>query len=190
MYPWEKTLAMMNVLGSHDTERLYDLARGNILRLKLAMLFQFVYPGIPALYYGDEIGMKGGKDPDNRRGMEWNHRKWNHELRNFTKQLVAIRKSLPILREGNWTVVQVLSNQQCCFFLRKTQRAFVFILIHNDDHPTSIQIDIARWVGKTPQWLEDQLTGHTFKCEQGKVVLSGLRPRSGMILTPVRPAVA
>ena len=94
-----------------------------------------------------------------------------------------------MLREGDWTVVQVLSDQQCCLFLRKTQRTFVLILIHNDDHPISIQIDIAPWVGKTPQWLEDQLTGHTFKCEQGKVVLSDLRPRSGMLLTPVKPAV-
>ena len=185
MYPWEKTLAMVNLLGSHDTERLYTLAKGNIERLKLAMLFQFVFPGIPAVYYGDEIGMKGGKDPENRRGMEWNQSKWNHEVRDFTKRLVAIRKSLPTLRQGDWTVIQVLPDQQCCVFLRKTQRNFVFILIHNDDRPISIRIDIARWVGKTARWLEDQLTGHKFKCEQGKVVLSDLGPRSGMILTPV-----
>lgn len=189
MYPWETTLALVNMLGSHDTERLYALARGNILRLKLAMLFQFVFPGIPAVYYGDEIGMRGGKDPDNRRGMEWNQRNWNHELRDFTKQLIAIRKSLPMLREGDWTVVQVLSDQQCCVFARKTQTTFAFIIFHNDDHSISIQIDISPWVGKTLRWLEDQLTGHTFKCEQGKVALSDLGPRSGMILTPVKPAV-
>ncbi len=188
MYPWEKTLAMMNLLGSHDTERLYTLAQGNIERLKLAMLFQFVFPGIPAVYYGDEIGMKGGKDPDNRRGMEWNWSKWNHELRDFTKQLGVIRKSLPTLCEGDWRVIQVLPDQQCCVFLRKTQRTFVFILIHNDDHPISIQIDIAPWVGKTVRWLENQLSGHTFKCEQGKVNLSDIGPRTGMILTPVKPA--
>ncbi|HNP59612.1 MAG TPA: glycoside hydrolase family 13 protein [Nitrospirales bacterium] len=190
MYPWKKTSAMVNLLGSHDTERLYTVAQGNIERLKLALLFQFVFPGIPAVYYGDEIGMEGEKDPDNRRGMEWNQSKWNDELRDFTKRLVAIRKSLPTLRQGDWTVIQELPDQQCCVFLRKTKRSVVFILIHNDDHPVSIQIDLAPWVGKTARWLEDHLTGNKFKCEKGKVVLADFGPRSGMILTPVSQAGA
>ena len=83
MYPWNLPSSMVNLLGSHDTERLFSLARGKLDRLKLAILFSFVFPGIPAIYYGDEVGMQGGKDPDNRRGMLWNPVCWNNELRDL-----------------------------------------------------------------------------------------------------------
>ncbi len=51
-------------LDSHDTERFKTLVGGNTDKLKLAFLFQMAFPGAPAVYYGDEIGLEGGKDPD------------------------------------------------------------------------------------------------------------------------------
>ena len=57
---------MLNLLGSHDMARFLTLARGDKTALRLATLFQMIYPGAPSIYYGDEIGMTGGHDPANR----------------------------------------------------------------------------------------------------------------------------
>ena len=50
---------MLNLLGSHDMARFLSLARGDQSALKLATIFQMIYPGAPSIYYGDEIGMAG-----------------------------------------------------------------------------------------------------------------------------------
>jgi cyclomaltodextrinase len=62
---------MLNLLGSHDMARFITLARGDKRALKLATLFQMIYPGAPSIYYGDEIGMTGGHDPANRGAFPW-----------------------------------------------------------------------------------------------------------------------
>ncbi|MBN2416310.1 alpha amylase N-terminal ig-like domain-containing protein [bacterium] len=67
LYPREALLAMMNLIDSHDTVRFLTQAGGDIRRLELAVLFQMTYVGIPQIYYGDEVALQGGKDPDNRR---------------------------------------------------------------------------------------------------------------------------
>ena len=61
----------MNLLGSHDLARFLHFARGDKSALRLATLFQMTFPGAPSIYYGDEIGLAGGHDPDNRRAFRW-----------------------------------------------------------------------------------------------------------------------
>ncbi|MFA6457748.1 MAG: glycoside hydrolase family 13 protein, partial [Bacteroidota bacterium] len=78
LYSHENNLAMQNLLGSHDTERFLTLCKGEVWRMKLAVLFQMTYLGAPMIYYGDEIGMEGGKDPDCRRCMIWDESHWNN----------------------------------------------------------------------------------------------------------------
>ena len=70
LYPRDRAYAMYNPLGSHDTERVRTLL-GNAEKVKAAFALLFAYPGAPAVYYGDEIGLEGSKDPDNRRAFPW-----------------------------------------------------------------------------------------------------------------------
>ena len=58
---------LYNLLGSHDTARLLTECGGNLNQLKLAAAFQITFSGMPAIYYGDEIGMDGENDPDCRK---------------------------------------------------------------------------------------------------------------------------
>ena len=67
---------MLNLLGSHDTARFLSLARGDKSALRLATLFQMIYPGAPSIYYGDEIGMTGGHDPANRGAFPWHQARY------------------------------------------------------------------------------------------------------------------
>lgn len=99
-YPWENVLAMYGLLGSHDVERPATMLKNNVDKLKLAYAFQFAFPGAPAVYYGDEIGMEGGKDPDCRRAFPWDERRWNQDLLGWIRQLIRARKDSPALRRG------------------------------------------------------------------------------------------
>lgn len=104
-YPTQAMRGMMNLLGSHDTVRVLELAKGDVSRLKLALLFQMTFPGTPHIYYGDEIGMRGGKDPDNRRPFNW---LWEsdpqaRELRKYYQALIRLRRAHPPLQTGEFS---------------------------------------------------------------------------------------
>ena len=72
-YPVQATQVMMNLIDSHDTFRYLESASGDISKLKLAVLFQMTYVGVPHIWYGDEIGMMGAHDPDCRRPFNWKY---------------------------------------------------------------------------------------------------------------------
>jgi cyclomaltodextrinase len=99
-YPRENAYAMYVPLGSHDTERIYTRLNGDLNKIKLAYAFLFAYPGAPAIYYGDEIGMPGGKDPECRGAFNWNPETWLEELRGWLRTLISLRKRYVALRRG------------------------------------------------------------------------------------------
>lgn len=94
-----KALSLYNLLGSHDTPRIKTLVK-DVVRLEAAYALLFSITGSPSIYYGDEIGMEGCGDPDNRRGMIWDKSLWNHALQTLIKDLASIRRLCPPLRQG------------------------------------------------------------------------------------------
>jgi glycosidase len=72
-YSHEARMGAFNILDSHDTPRFVTEAGGDWYRQRPAAIFQMTYVGAPVIYYGDEIGMEGAKDPDSRRSMEWQY---------------------------------------------------------------------------------------------------------------------
>ncbi len=110
IYPRENAYAMFSMLGSHDTERILTHCGGDINKVRLAMMFQFSYPGVPVVYYGDEIGLEGEEDPDCRQAFPWDESRWKPGLRPFVQRLVAIRKRLATLRRGN--MVRLLADDK------------------------------------------------------------------------------
>jgi cyclomaltodextrinase len=106
-YPDAASMVLLNLLGSHDTERVYTAFRGNKNLMVPAIVFQMTYPGAPIVYYGDEIGMRGSKDPGCRGTMVWDESKQDRELLQLYKGLIRLRKSSIALRRGNmrWLLV-------------------------------------------------------------------------------------
>lgn len=94
---------MLNLLGSHDTDRFLTRVKGDASRFRTAAAIMFFYPGIPCVYYGDEIGMEGGYDPDCRRTFRWNEDSWDKETRNLIKKLMMLKKE-PALSDGAFGV--------------------------------------------------------------------------------------
>lgn len=101
-YPAENNLAMYNLLASHDTKRVLTALRGSVAKAKLAFAAMFAFPGSPAVYYGDEVGMRGGQEPASRGGFPWDEAQWNGELREWMKQLIRLRKTSLALKRGGY----------------------------------------------------------------------------------------
>jgi len=100
-YPEDANFGSYTLLSSHDRPRFLTQCGGDVARLRLALTFQFTFPGAPAIYYGDEIGLEGGDDPDNRRCFPWDEEHWNRELFDEVRRFVQLRKSESALRRGS-----------------------------------------------------------------------------------------
>lgn len=92
--------ALWNMLDSHDTPRLIRQCVGNEKKALLLLSFMLTYVGSPLIYYGTEIGLDGGPDPDCRRPMPWNPEDWNHGIYSMVRGLTALRRKYPVLRRG------------------------------------------------------------------------------------------
>jgi cyclomaltodextrinase / maltogenic alpha-amylase / neopullulanase len=134
-----ETMASMYVpLDSHDTERFKTLASGNTDKLKLAFLFQMAFPGAPAVYYGDEIGLEGGKDPDSRRAFPWKEANWNQELRSWVKTLISVRKRTPSLRRGGYN--RLLAQDSLYAFVRSLGEDKVLVALNASSQARRLEI--------------------------------------------------
>ena len=93
----------LNLVDSHDTARVLWMLQGDKSALKLAMSLMCSVPGAPMLYYGTEVGMTGGPDPDNRRAFPWyDQGSWDKDLLGFTSRALHVRRSHPVLNYGSY----------------------------------------------------------------------------------------
>lgn len=130
MYPRDNAYAMYIPLDSHDTERILTRMGNDLNKTRLAYLFQFGYPGAPAIYYGDEIGLVGGKDPECRGAFLWEETMWNTELRKYLKALVALRKKHAALRRGDYFRIDGITNPACYAFARTKMDDKVLVILN------------------------------------------------------------
>jgi alpha-glucosidase len=100
-YPYPKLLRSWNMLASHDTPRLAHEIPDRARR-RFAQVLQYAFPGTPMIYYGEEIGMTGGHDPDCRRPMVWDEHKQDAQTLALLQQLNALRAAHPALRHGEY----------------------------------------------------------------------------------------
>ncbi len=106
MYDWQVVLAQLNLLGSHDTPRFMTMVGGDQTALQLATLCQMTLPGAPCVYYGDELALTGGYDPECRKAMPWNRlEQLKGEVWHTTRQAIALRHAHPVLRRGSYETV-------------------------------------------------------------------------------------
>ena len=151
-YPRQVSLCNMNLLGTHDTPRIltalvdsFDgsreaLARRRLSpeqrklageRLLLATALQFVLPGCPSIYYGDEAGMEGGKDPFNRRTYPWGRE--DESLLSHFRALGQLRKTQPALRRGDTEFVHAEGGR--LGILRRWEDKTVQIYVNQSNTP-------------------------------------------------------
>jgi glycosidase len=143
-------MALVTLIGSHDERRFMGEQGATIDGLKLAYTFLLTYRGIPLIYYGDEIGMPGGGDPENRRDFPGGFPGDAHDA--FTpngrtadeqavfahvQKLLRLRASRADLRTARMEHLLV-SEQQYVF-----RRGRTVVALNNDTKPAELSIPVA-----------------------------------------------
>jgi len=184
MYTPQVTQVQLNLLDSHDTARLLTLARGDESALRLAWLFMMCYPGAPCIYYGDEIGMVGGKDPDCRRSFPWDERQWNHGLRDYLRRCIALRKAHPALRRGDFRRLYAQGNVYA--FARQLGQETLIGVLNVGREPWALDVPLN---GLLPDrmMLEGVWGEGTATAAAGRLAGLAVPARSGLVLE-ARPA--
>lgn len=147
--------AMLNLLGSHDTERVLTRHAENLASTKLAYALLLTAEGAPMLYYGDEVGMVGETDPACRGTMPWDQGEWNTELLDWVKRLASLRQELEPLRRGEQHVAS--DGDDVVLMLRHSDADSVLVAVNrgNTDHvlapevftgePFGVPLPSAKW---------------------------------------------
>jgi cyclomaltodextrinase / maltogenic alpha-amylase / neopullulanase len=183
LYPYEASLAQLNLLDSHDMPRFLSLAGEDKDSLRLASLFQMTYPGAPCIYYGDEIGLSSGatrKAEAARAGFHWqDQHSWDYDLRKYYQDLIVIRKQHPALRSGDF--VTLYAEGDVLAYMRRSEDERFAIVINNGD--TSYPLDIpAECCFPDGAYLSSQIGCQDARMVNGRITRLALEPRSGIIL--------
>ena len=80
---------------------------GDEWKMKLAIIFQMTYVGSPSIYYGDEVGLTGGTDPDDRRTFNWNSSSWNQNLLTLYETMIKARKPVSAFSDGSFKTLLI-----------------------------------------------------------------------------------
>ncbi|MCX5984685.1 MAG: glycoside hydrolase family 13 protein [Nostocales cyanobacterium LacPavin_0920_SED1_MAG_38_18] len=174
LYPWEIQLTQLNVLSSHDTARLISIADGDQASVELCNLLLFTFPGAPSIYYGDEVGLPGGIDPDCRRVFPLES-DWNQDILNTHKQLISIRQNHPALRIGSYQVLYAVGTVYV--FARTLESEELIIAVNVGTESITVNID-CRNLPKKPHQV---LFGNGEITWKDNNVSLTIPPRSGLI---------
>ncbi len=121
----------VSFLDNHDMERFLFVAGNDPERLKMAALCQFTLEPLPTIYYGTEVGLSqqtgasdplGGGDAQFRLDMVWEQSRWNHDLLNFYRALIKIRKELPVLQQGQHRTIHLDQAQHTYGYVRTSSQ--------------------------------------------------------------------
>ena len=173
-YPKQVLDILMNILGTHDTARiitvlgqipahskdemsLIKMDNDTRLRakecLKAAALLLFTLPGIPCIYYGDEIGMEGYSDPFCRRPFAWNN--IDEDLLRYFQRLSQIRSELNVFKDSDYT--PLFLDKNCLVFERRTQAQVAVVCVNRGYNKYEI-----RFSGSLYDLLENKQVDEVF----------------------------
>ncbi len=134
----EPLLKSWLMLDNHDTIRLANALPDERAR-RMAQLLQFTLPGAPNLYYGSELGMTGGADPEMRAPMRWDWVNDENRTLQWTRQLMALRRSQRALRVGDWRAAEC---ERLLAFERHTDRVGETVLVLANPSDQAHQEDV------------------------------------------------
>lgn len=206
-YPAEAFYAMMNLVGSHDTTRLLSYLDGvdddrNQKEVDkafpsyaatsdkakasqyLVAFIQMTYPGAPTIYYGDEIGMVGADDPDDRRAMTWGE--GNKELVEWYATMAKIREQYTALRTGDIVPFEITEDGQTkeslMAYVRSDASDQLVVVGNNATEDAIVSIDLASYISLEGTSVTDVVSGKTYEVTAGKVTVT-VPAYKGIVLT-------
>ncbi len=197
-YPTENNYVMMNLLDSHDVERIssmmvnpdiwydhngapnsnkdFEVRKPNaqeIEKQKLIVGMQFTLPGAPQIYYGDEVGMWGGDDPDCRKPMVWKEFnydtetthpfglqrpadkvKFDENIFKWYQKMVSIRKENKALSLGDISFYIFDEAKKIMGYKRSFEGETIFVIVNNNPQKNEIRFDSVKFLEAKDDWQE------------------------------------
>lgn len=138
-YPIQTQKILYNLLGSHDTQRILTVCQNDVSLLKMAVAFQMTYPGMPIIYYGDEIGTEGETDPDCRTTMKWNA--INQDILGFYQNMTRIRNQHKSLQLGGFK--HLILDEPIYGFIRTHDDESIIMLFNTQHHGINVHFNLS-----------------------------------------------
>lgn len=182
-YPKPVLDCLMNILSTHDTARILTVLGGKICankdemsvtflsdeereiaihKLKMAAVLQYMLPGVPCIYYGDEIGMEGYQDPFCRCCFPWENAEG--DLLDFYRKLGEIRSKIlvDILRDGEYH--EVFADGNCIVFERRNVTGCVYIYVnnHHTEYTIHMQGDWYEYLSEMQFFEKHVIKGYSY----------------------------
>lgn len=148
-YPRDVFFNNFNNIGTHDTERIFTVLDNQLKKLDLAIGLLFVFAGVPCIYYGDEVGLTGGKDPENRKFYPWE--KENHSIYALFKKWIDFRKGHQLLVTGD---LSFFYTNHLFGVLRREGNHYVALLLNPTNVPVKVEESLTFIVEETPMTAE------------------------------------
>jgi alpha-glucosidase len=137
--PFANQLSQLNQLDSHDTARFLTLLEGSEEKMIIALTLLMTYVGVPCIYYGSEVGLEGGLDPDNRRCFPW-HLVDESEWLPIYRHWIAIRKRFSCLQSGS--IQWLYSSKEALVYARQLGEEAVVVAINMSAQDTCITLPL------------------------------------------------
>ncbi|HEX5307197.1 MAG TPA: glycoside hydrolase family 13 protein [Dyella sp.] len=163
---------MTNFLSSHDIPRFATRAGGDIWKTYLALIFQMTYVGTPTIYYGDEYGMQGGADPDNRRTFDWTVGTSTNSAVALTGKLTAIRRAYPALRTGSFMSLLTDDTNKLYAYGRFDATNRIAVALNNDSTSHTVAVPVWQLSMTNGSTVTDLLSGTKYTVQNGVVSVS------------------
>uniref|UniRef100_UPI00403F3C8C glycoside hydrolase family 13 protein n=1 Tax=Candidatus Enterococcus willemsii TaxID=1857215 RepID=UPI00403F3C8C len=167
-YPKDVFFNNLNNIGTHDTERILTMLGNHVKKLDLAFGLMFLFPGIPCIYYGDEAGLTGGKDPENRKFFPWN--RMNYEIYDHAKRWIDYRKDNRAILEGD---LSFFYTDNLFGILRRYENEYVAMLMNPTNYPKKVNGNLKFIAEETPmiQEIQKRLVNRTLN-ENSYILIS------------------
>jgi glycosidase len=197
-YPAPAFEAAMNLVGTHDTQRILwvltpgarnredkefnaaNLAEGKD-KLKLLAIVQMTLPGAPTIYYGDEVGLTGDTDPDDRRPFPWDDQ--DSGLLDHYKALTALRHAHSFLRTGSFDRLYTHNDDGTYAYGRKDASGAAVVAVNRDTAAHDLTIDLSGYVPEGTV-LTDGLNGGDYTVTDGQITLNLVGRWGAILITP------
>ena len=139
-YPKESFKANLNLISSHDVTRIKTELNYDEAKIRLAVATQMTFEGVPYIYYGDEAGLCGGTDPDNRKTYPWKNE--DKDMIEFYKESINTRKKYNVLTNGDTEFIDTNDDDVFGYIRFNDNNEKILILINRSLENKKISINI------------------------------------------------
>ena len=150
LYENSAALSSMNILSTHDTDRMLTAYGGDEKLMRLGLIFTFFYPGAPNVYYGEELGLSGVLENGTRQGMPWDEGRWNTGLLDLYRKCIRLRRTRPVLASGGFKLLDVPGAEDVIAYERSDEKSRICVVLNKSGRSQRARIIWTFGKGKPP----------------------------------------